>query len=91
MNSHSMPEMRGEPSARTVAIVLWRPASNNRRTRPANSGSACTIAFHDVTAGHRNPRLAPVGDASCRPQSAGSSRLTPASPSRSSSAEPGRR
>ena len=41
-----MPEMRGEPSARSVAIVLWRPASNNRRTRPANSGSASSKAFH---------------------------------------------
>ena len=31
VNSHSMPEIRGEPSARSVAIVLWRP----RRTAAA--------------------------------------------------------
>jgi hypothetical protein len=50
VNSHSIPETRGEPSARSVAIVLWRPASNSRRTRPANPGSACSIAFHAGTA-----------------------------------------
>jgi len=49
VNSHSMPEMRGEPSARSVAIVLWRPASNSRRTRSAKSGSACSIALHPGT------------------------------------------
>ncbi len=53
VNSHSMPEMRGEPSARSVAIVLWRPASNSRRTRPAKSGFACSITFHAGTAGQR--------------------------------------
>src|SRR5580658_1102834 len=53
-NSHSMPEIRGEPSARNVAIVLWRPASNSRRTRSANSGSACSIACHDGTAAQRS-------------------------------------
>jgi len=44
VNSHSMPEMRGEPSVRSVAMVLWRPASKSLRTRVANSGSACSIA-----------------------------------------------
>lgn len=57
MNSHSMPEIRGEPSARRVAMVLWRPASISRRTRPANSGSACSISFHVGTAAE--PRCAP--------------------------------
>ena len=51
-NSHSMPEMRGEPSARSVAMVL-RPASKSRLTRSANSGSACSIAFHAGTARQR--------------------------------------
>jgi PAS domain S-box-containing protein len=41
-----MPEIRGEPSARNVAIVLCLPASKSRRTRPANSGSACSTSFH---------------------------------------------
>jgi hypothetical protein len=30
VNSHSMPETPGEPSARSVASVLWRPATNSR-------------------------------------------------------------
>ena len=47
MNSHSIPEILGEPSARNVASVLWRPASISLRTRPANSGSACSITLHD--------------------------------------------
>ena len=41
-----MPEIRGEPSARNVAIVLCLPASKSRRTRAANSGSACSTSFH---------------------------------------------
>ena len=49
-NSHSMPEIRGEPSARSVAIVLCLPASNRRRTRAANSGSACSTSFHAAIA-----------------------------------------
>ena len=49
-----MPEMRGEPSARSVAIVLWRPASNSFRTLPAKSGSACSNSCHDGTAAERN-------------------------------------
>ena len=32
LNSHSMPEMRGDPSARTVAIVLCLPASKSERS-----------------------------------------------------------
>ena len=64
-NSHSMPEIRGEPSARNVAIVLCLPASNRRRTRAANSGSACSTSFHAAIAavcaqppaGHRRPRV----------------------------------
>jgi hypothetical protein len=39
-NSASMPEIRGEPSARTVAIVLCLRASNSARTRDANSGTS---------------------------------------------------
>ena len=45
-----MPEIRGEPSARNVAIVLCLPASNSRRTRAANSGSACSTSFHAAIA-----------------------------------------
>src|SRR5436305_13383421 len=41
-----MPEMRGDPSARNVAIVLCLPASNNDRTRAANSGSPCSNSPH---------------------------------------------
>jgi len=50
-NSHSMPEILGDPSARRVAIVLWRPASTSRRTRRAKSGSASSITLHDGTVG----------------------------------------
>ena len=50
VNSHSMPDTRGDPSARIVAMVLWRPASNSCRTRAANSGSACSIACQPGTA-----------------------------------------
>jgi len=50
-NSHSMPEMRGDPSARNVAMVLCRPASNSARTRAANSGSAASIAPQRAMAG----------------------------------------
>ena len=32
--------MRGEPSRRTVAIVLWTCASRRARTRPASSGAS---------------------------------------------------
>src|SRR5882724_10490444 len=60
VNSHSIPEMRGEPSARPVAIVLWRPASNNVRTRLANSGSACSMAFHAGTAAQRTRMSKPL-------------------------------
>ncbi|HEX6518960.1 MAG TPA: hypothetical protein VF070_02950 [Streptosporangiaceae bacterium] len=45
-----MPEIRGAPSARDVAIVLCLPASNSRRTRAANSGSACSTSFHAAMA-----------------------------------------
>src|SRR5580700_6299536 len=45
-----MPEIRGAPSARNVAIVLCRPASKSRRTRAANSGSACSMSFHAAIA-----------------------------------------
>jgi hypothetical protein len=63
VNSHSMPEMRGEPSARRVAIVLWRPASNSLRTLPANSGSACSTALHDGTESQHNREPTDVGGA----------------------------
>ena len=33
-----------------VAIVLCLPASKSRRTRAANSGSACSTSFHAVIA-----------------------------------------
>jgi hypothetical protein len=49
-NSHSMPEIRGEPSARNVAMVLCLPASKSRRTPAANSGSARSTSFHAATA-----------------------------------------
>ncbi len=49
MNSHSIPEIRGDPSARIVAIVLWRPAPISRRTRRANSGSSSPITFYEGT------------------------------------------
>src|SRR5262245_5853037 len=39
-NLLSMPEMRGEPSRRTVAIVLCVCASRRSRTRAASSGAA---------------------------------------------------
>src|SRR5262249_3701660 len=45
-----MPEIRGEPSARNVAIVLCLPASNSCRARAANSGSACCTSFHAAIA-----------------------------------------
>jgi len=43
-----IPEIRGEPSARKVAIVLCLWASNSARTRCANSGSACSMSRHVV-------------------------------------------
>lgn len=49
-NSHWMPEICGEPSARNVAIVLCLPASNSRRTRAANPGSACSTSLHATMA-----------------------------------------
>src|SRR5688572_25634745 len=39
-----MPLIRGEPSRRRVAIVLWTWASMKARTRAANSGSAASIS-----------------------------------------------
>src|SRR5262249_23525330 len=68
-NSHSMPEIRGPPPARNVAIVLCLPASNSRRTsrrpRAANSGSACSTSFHAAMAALLNDlglkSLAPPG------------------------------
>ena len=44
-NSYSIPEIRGDPSARNVAIVLCPLVSKSRRTRAANSGSACSTSF----------------------------------------------
>ena len=41
-----MPLIRGEPSRRSVAIVLCLCASSTRRTRPANSGSAFSTSSH---------------------------------------------
>ena len=41
-NRVSMPEMRGEPSRRTVAMVLWVCASRRSRTRAASSGAAAS-------------------------------------------------
>ena len=38
--SASVPLIRGEPSRRRVAIVLWTPASKRRLTASASSGSA---------------------------------------------------
>ena len=61
-NSHSMPEIRGEPSARNVAIVLCLPAAKSRRTRAANSGSACSTSCHATMAtvcGQPLPAAAP--------------------------------
>ena len=40
-----MPEMRGPPSARTVAIVLCFSASNSSRTRAAKAGSAASTSL----------------------------------------------
>ena len=40
----STPEMRGAPSARRVAIVLCRCASNSALTRAANSGAASSTS-----------------------------------------------
>ena len=45
-----MPEIRGEPSARNVAIVLCLPTSKSRRTRAANSASACSRSLHAAIA-----------------------------------------
>lgn len=42
----SIPEIRGDPSARKVAIVLWRWASNNARICCANSGAVCSTSRH---------------------------------------------
>jgi len=39
-NTVSIPEIRGDPSARSVAIVLCLCASNRAPTRCANSGAA---------------------------------------------------
>ena len=36
----SVPEIRGEPSRRSVAIVLWPCASSRSRTRAASSGAS---------------------------------------------------
>lgn len=44
-NSYSIPEIRGDPSARNVAIVLCPLVSKSRRTGAANSGSACSTSF----------------------------------------------
>ena len=52
VNSHSIPEMRGEPSALSVAMVLWRPASNSRCTSEANAGAASSNSLHAGTARH---------------------------------------
>jgi hypothetical protein len=38
----SVPEIRGEPSARSVAIVLWVWASSRSRTSRARSGAAAS-------------------------------------------------
>lgn len=51
-NSASIPLIRGDPSTRTVAIVLCWCASNRRRTRAANSGSADSIPLQEATAQH---------------------------------------
>jgi hypothetical protein len=59
----SIPEIRGDPSARTVAIVLCRCASNSARTRRANSASARLTSRHAVTRprSHRSAGTAQVG------------------------------
>ena len=41
-NLVSMPEIRGEPSRRIVAMVLWVCASRRSRTRAASSGAAAS-------------------------------------------------
>ena len=59
----SIPEIRGDPSARTVAIVLCLRASKSPRTRCANSGSARSTSFHAVMRPiwHRRPRASSPG------------------------------
>lgn len=44
----SIPEIRGAPAARRVAIVLCLCASNRARTRRANSGSERSMSRHAV-------------------------------------------
>lgn len=48
-----MPDIRGKPSARNIAINLWLSASKSHRTRAANSGSARSTSFHAATAAVR--------------------------------------
>src|SRR6266511_452029 len=43
-NDASVPLIRGEPSLRKVAMVLWRWASNNARALPASSGAAAVTS-----------------------------------------------
>lgn len=45
----SVPEIRGDPSARNVAIVLCLCASNSARTLRANSGSVRSTSNHLAT------------------------------------------
>src|SRR3954452_14231595 len=68
----SMPLMRGEPSARSVAIVLCLRAWNSARTRAANSGASASICCHatmDVTlACHTDNRRHAVGALQAAPK-----------------------
>ena len=93
-NSHSIPEIRGDPSARNVAIVLCRPASNRCRT----AGSELRLRLLDLAPRRHGPSLfvargAPAGpparDASTlrridggphRPAGAAANRAVPRSP-----------
>ncbi len=43
-NSHSLPLIRGDPSARSVAMVLCLPVPNTARTFAANSGASFSIS-----------------------------------------------
>jgi hypothetical protein len=55
VNSTSVPLIRGDPSARSVAMVACFARPNASRTRAESSGASCSISRHLAMA-HRVPR-----------------------------------
>jgi hypothetical protein len=62
-NSTSVPLMRGPPSRRRVASVLWVKASKNERARAASSGACASTSLQLATP--RFYRIAAAATAAC--------------------------